>query len=77
MSKALSSPLGTHRARSEVKEGRCSVKKRKMLLMCTSLSHAAEKLAPMGLGDLGSEGRNIKWKKETGDLGTFTILLLG
>lgn len=33
MSKALSSSLGTHRARSEEKEGRCGVKKRKMLLI--------------------------------------------
>lgn len=33
MSKALSSSLGTHRARCEEKEGRCGVKKRKMLLI--------------------------------------------
>lgn len=34
--------------------------------MCTSLSQAAGKLAPLGLGDLGPEQGNIEWKKETG-----------
>lgn len=71
VSKALSSSSRTHRARSEVKEGRCSAKKRKMLSMCIPPPpprpcQAAEKLPPVGLEILGLKKGILSGRKKQG-----------